>query len=231
MPDLPDDDEIVGASAEHDEIVAKLTELIALRGVLHFPEGNQKRFSLKSGRQSSYFLDVAGLCLGHDMFELGRILGVTLRHHFGDEIDVLIAPGYSGIPSTVTATHYYALLTGHQVEWAYLRTPDIHAMRPDLAGAVLNEFKRVVIVDDLLTTGASLREAITTVKQTGAKLVGACVLVDRKERLKGNKLASSEIKRDTGIQVVSCAGIDEIVRGLPESVLTTERRESMFKGA
>ncbi len=223
MAELHDDaDEALSPSAERVEVVSKLAELILAHNALRFPAG-AKKFTLKSGRHTSYYLDIAALCAGHDMFELGKAFGVTLRHHFGEEVDVLLAAGTAAIPSAVTATHYYALLTGHATEWAYIRpTPDVFALRPLLAGAEVKLERRVVIVDDILTTGVSLRAAIALAKATDATVVGAVVLVDRRERVTGNRYAASEITRETGVKVVSCATVGELAKKIP-SLLSDER--------
>jgi orotate phosphoribosyltransferase len=224
MTELQDDDADFGSpTAEHDEVVLELMQLLLARSAIRFG-----KFPLRSGKMSGYYVDAGTLCAGHDMYTVGRALAITIRHHFGEDVDVIFAAGQDALPVAVLATQYYALLVGYPAEWGYVRPLDLN-VPPQTLGGFLGENRKAVIIDDVLTSGSSIRCAVDTVRATGATVVGVCTLLDRREREKG-KHVSSNLARDLGTKVVTCATIGEISKKLPESAFTPEQRDLLNRG-
>ncbi len=158
---------------------------------------------------------------GQDSFALGRAFATTIKYHFGDEVDVLYGPACKGIPLAVMAAQYYGGLCGRDTHWCFDR-PAVEGDPLRMYGGDVNE-RRVVIIDDVLASGDTIREAISALKLAGGMVLGACVLVDQRERNKNGHYAVDSIDRDTGVKVVSCAAIGDLVQKLAAKLPNDER--------
>ena len=156
---------------------AAFVDLLAERGALRFGD-----FTLKSGRKSPYFINLGSLCQGGDLALLGAAYGDELFARFGHEVDVVFGPAYKGIPLALAAAAGYQALTGRAVGWAFDRKEaKDHGDGGMFVGAPLAG-KRVAIVDDVLTAGTAMREALAKLGPTGCTILGAVVAVDRQEK-------------------------------------------------
>lgn len=222
MTDVPDDDAILTPTAEHEEVVGELSQLLLLSDAVKFG-----RYPLKSGKISMYQIDASALCGGHSLYTVGRAVAKTIQANFGDTIDVLLAASVDAIPIATIGVLYYALLTGHDASWAYTRYLDL-AMNEPPRGGRLGENRQAVIVESVLCDGDDVRNSVHTIKSTGAFCAGICALVDRRERHHG-RFVSSILAKETGIKVVSAITVVELAAKIPDGVFTLEQRDYLTK--
>ena len=209
----PDDDR----DAFRREFVA-----FAIRaGVLRFGD-----FVTKAGRQSPYFFN-AGLF--SDGARLGELAGFFARAALasGIRFDVLFGPAYKGI-TLASATAVALAGLGHNVPFCFNRKEaKDHGEGGNIVGAPLAG--RALIVDDVITDGASKREAIEIIRAAGAVPAGVLIALDRQERGQGSLSATQEVSRDFGVPVTAIATLEDILatlRGRPEEQANVERIEA-----
>lgn len=168
-------------------------------------------FILKSGRASPYFFNAGRYDSGAALAALGDAYAQTLlatRLHF----DVLFGPAYKGIP-LATATALALAARGRDVPLAFNRkeTKD-HGEGGLLIGASLAG-KRVLIVDDVITAGTAIREAIDMIRNAGGVPCGVLIALDRQERSGDSELsATAAVRAEFGIPVYAIAGLDELLQ-------------------
>lgn len=173
-------------------------------GVLRFGE-----FTLKSGRVSPYFFN-AGL------FNTGQAIA-TLGHCYAQAIvdsglafDMLFGPAYKGIPLAAVTAATLAERHDRDVPWAYNRKEaKDHGEGGSVVGAALEG--RVLILDDVITAGTAIREAVEIIRGAGATPVGIAIALDREERGQGELSAVQEVRRDLGMQVIRIVGLADLV--------------------
>ncbi|MGO1328902.1 MAG: orotate phosphoribosyltransferase [Idiomarina loihiensis] len=177
------------------------------RGVLKFGE-----FTLKSGRTSPYFFNAGLFNKGSDLARLGRFYAAALVDS-GIDFDVLFGPAYKGIPiATATAV---ALYDHHQQDTPYCfnrKEKKDHGEGGNLVGSALEG--KVMLVDDVITAGTAIREAMEIVEANGAELSGVLIALDRQEKGKGELSAIQEVERDFGAQVVSIVSLNDVINFL-----------------
>ena len=144
-------------------------------GVLRFGE-----FTLKSGRVSPYFFNAGLFNTGHAIAGLGRHYARAAAVS-GIEFDMLFGPAYKGIP-LVTATA--AALAEHEhrdLPFAFNRKEaKDHGEGGTLVGAPVRG--RVLIIDDVISAGTSVRESIAMISAAGATPCGVAIALDRQEK-------------------------------------------------
>ncbi|WP_417441559.1 orotate phosphoribosyltransferase [Idiomarina sp.] len=179
------------------------------RGVLKFGE-----FTLKSGRTSPYFFNAGLFNKGSDLARLGRFYAAALVDS-GIDFDVLFGPAYKGIPiATATAV---ALYDHHQKDTPYCfnrKEKKDHGEGGNLVGSALEG--KVMLVDDVITAGTAIREAMEIVEANGAELSGVLIALDRQEKGKGELSAIQEVERDFGAQVVSIVSLNDVINFLKD---------------
>lgn len=169
------------------------------------------RFTLKSGRQSPYFFNLGRISSGVAMRDLGRAYAQALVAS-GIEFDMLFGPAYKGIP-LVTAVAVALAEAGRDLPYAYNRKEaKDHGEGGTLVGAVPRG--RVVIVDDVLTAGTALREAVALLRSAGAQPVAAVIALDRQERGASGRSAVQEMEADSGIRVISLVNVGSLLEFL-----------------
>ncbi|HEX3061085.1 MAG TPA: orotate phosphoribosyltransferase [Usitatibacter sp.] len=190
-------------------------------GVLRFGD-----FVTKAGRQSPYFFN-AGLF--SDGARLGELAGFFARAALasGIRFDVLFGPAYKGI-TLASATAVALAGLGHNVPFCFNRKEaKDHGEGGSIVGAPLAG--RALIVDDVITDGASKREAIEIIRAAGAVPAGVLIALDRQERGQGPLSATQEVSRDFGVPVAAIATLEDILatlRGRPEEQANVERIEA-----
>jgi len=167
------------------------------------------RFTLKSGRVSPYFFNLGKISSGAAMARLARAYAEAITRS-GVEFDTLFGPAYKGIP-LATAVAYALSEQGRDVPYAYNRKEaKAHGEGGTLVGAPLAG-RKVLIVDDVLTAGTALREAVAMIRAAGGEPVAAVIALDRMERGTGEKSAVAEMEADTGVNVVALVSVREIL--------------------
>ena len=173
------------------------------RNVLRFGE-----FTTKAGRLSPYFFN-AGLF--NDGASLDRLAGFYAKAILssGLSVDVLFGPAYKGIP-LVAATAMALAREGCNLPYAYNRKEaKDHGEGGTLVGAPLKG--RVLIIDDVISAGTSVRESVELIRAAGATPCGVVIALDRMERGTGTLSAVQEVERDYGIPVVAVATLADLL--------------------
>ncbi|HTD28975.1 MAG TPA: orotate phosphoribosyltransferase [Xanthomonadaceae bacterium] len=168
-------------------------------------------FTLKSGRISPYFFNAGRFDSGAALAALGKAYAHTLLDA-GLDFDVLFGPAYKGIPlATAVAIALSAL--GRDAPLAFNRKePKDHGEGGSLMGAPLAG-KRVLIVDDVVTAGTAVREAIDTIVNAGGVPCGVLIALDRQERSgDGNSSATEAVRAEFGLPVLAIAGLDDLLQ-------------------
>jgi len=182
----------------------KFIQLALKKQVLKFGE-----FTLKSGRVSPYFFNAGLFDDGESLTLLGEYFAKTL-HDSGLEFDMLYGPAYKGIPiATAIASAYYHLYQ-RNIPVAFNRKEvKDHGEGGVLIGAPLKG--KVLIVDDVVSAGTSVRESIDIINNNGARVAGISVALDRQEKGKGELSAIGELKEQYKLKTVSIAGLDDLL--------------------
>ena len=186
-------------------------------------------FTLKSGRTSPYFFNAGLLYSGSQLATLATCFAQAIIDS-GLEFDVLFGPAYKGIAlAAITAAELYRL-SGRSVDFAYNRKEvKTHGEGGSLVGAPMKG-KRVMILDDVITAGTAIREAIGLIKQEGGQLVGITESLDRQERGKDKKeSAVQEIERETGVPVLAVMTLKDIIGFLEGKADMKEHLDAMRK--
>jgi orotate phosphoribosyltransferase len=173
------------------------------QNVLRFGE-----YKTKAGRVSPYFFD-AGLF--HDGAALKRLAQFYAKAIVagGIEFDMLFGPAYKGIP-LVAATAVALADTGRNVPYSFNRKEaKDHGEGGSVIGAPLAG--RVLIVDDVISAGTSVRESVELIRAAGATPCGVLIALDRMERGSGNLSAVQEVRTRYTIPVISIATLDDLV--------------------
>lgn len=166
------------------------------------------QFTLKSGRQSPYFFNLGKISSGAAMRALGRAYAQALAAS-GIGYDMLFGPAYKGIP-LVTAVACALADEGRDLPFAYNRKEaKDHGEGGTLVGAPPRG--RVVIVDDVLTAGTALREAVRLLREAGAEPVAAVIALDRQEKGPSGLSAVQEMERDAKIRVVPLVTVQTVL--------------------
>ena len=173
-------------------------------------------FTLKSGRKSPFFMNAGAYVTGSQLKRLGEYYAKAIHANYGDDFDVLFGPAYKGIPLTVTTAIAMNNLYGVNVEYCSNRKEiKDHGEGGILLGAKLDNTKKVVIVEDVMTAGTSIYETAPILKAQGdVEISGLVISVDRMEKGRGEKSAQSEIKEAFGITTYPIVTMAEVVEYL-----------------
>ncbi|GMU42393.1 MAG: orotate phosphoribosyltransferase [Xanthomonadales bacterium] len=166
-------------------------------------------YTLKSGRRSPYFFNAGLISSGAALAALGRAYAHTLVDA-GVGFDMLFGPAYKGI--ALASATAIALADGHarDVPFAFNRKEaKDHGEGGVLIGAPLAG--RVVIVDDVISAGTSVRESVALIRAGGAEPAAVLIALDRQERGLGTLSAAGEVRAEFGIPVLAIANLDELL--------------------
>ena len=174
------------------------------RDVLRFGQ-----FTTKAGRTSPYFFNAGLFNDGESLRRLGRFYGDALLAS-GIGCDQLFGPAYKGI--TLAAATAIALAEkGHNLPFSFNRKEaKDHGEGGTIVGAPLAG--RVVIIDDVITAGTSVRESVAMIEAQGATPAGVLIALDRMERGQGDQSAVEEVRAMFGIPVAAIATLDDVMQ-------------------
>lgn len=189
--------------------------------VLRFGE-----FKTKAGRLSPYFFNAGLFNDGESLMKLGEFYAAAILNS-GIRFDMLFGPAYKGI--TLAASIAIALARqGINVPYAYNRKEaKDHGEGGTIVGAGLQG--RVLIVDDVISAGTSVRESVDIITAAGATPAGVAIAIDRQERGLGDLSAVQEVERDNGIPVCAIANLDSLIRYLQDQADMAQNLEQIQK--
>jgi orotate phosphoribosyltransferase len=182
-------------------------ELAMQQGNLKFGE-----FTLKSGRISPYFFNAGGFDDGSSLQLLANCYAQAILDS-NVAFDMLFGPAYKGIPLAAGIAIMLNASHRRNIPFAYNRKePKDHGEGGNLVGAQLSG--RVLITDDVISAGTSVRESIEWIQEAGALPCGVAIALDRQERGKGKESAAQEVENQFGIPVIAIAGLDDLIEYL-----------------
>jgi len=168
-------------------------------------------FKTKAGRMSPYFFNAGLFNDGVSLKKLGEFYASAITAS-GLAFDGLFGPAYKGIPLAATVAVAFAA-SGRNVPFSYNRKEaKDHGEGGSIVGAPLQG--RVLIVDDVISAGTSVRESVELIRAAGATPCGVAIALDRMERGLGELSAVQEVSRDYGIPVIGIVNLDDLARHL-----------------
>ena len=175
-------------------------------------------FTLKSGRKSPFFMNAGAYVTGEQLLKLGRYYAEAIKNTYGLDFDVVFGPAYKGIPlSVITAIGLHELY-GKEVRYCSNRqeAKDHGADAGMLLGSSLHDGDRVVIVEDVTTSGKSIEETYPILKaQADVEVVGLMVSLNRMEVGKGGtKCALDEVSELYGFPTAAIVDMAEVTEHL-----------------
>ena len=183
-------------------------------------------YKTKAGRLSPYFFNAGLFNDGASLSQLSRFYAQAAMAA-GISFDMLFGPAYKGIP-LVAGVAMALADAGKNFPFAYNRKEaKDHGEGGILVGSPLEG--RVLIVDDVISAGTSVRESVELIRNRDAQPAGVLIALDRMEKGKGELSAVQEVNRDYGIPVIAIANLDDLVKYLepqPEMKLNLQRLQA-----
>jgi orotate phosphoribosyltransferase len=174
--------------------------------VLRFGE-----FKTKAGRLSPYFFNAGLFNDGESLMKLGEFYAASIDKS-GIQFDMLFGPAYKGIPLAASIAIAFSR-QNRNLPYAFNRKESKdHGEGGSIVGAPLQG--RVLIIDDVISAGTSVRESVDLIKASGATPCGVAIALDRQERGIGSQSAVEEVKKTMGIPVSSIANLEMLIKYL-----------------
>lgn len=174
-------------------------------------------FTLKSGRKSPFFMNAGAYVTGSQLARLGEYYARAIYEHYGAEFDVLFGPAYKGIPLSVATSIAFIRLYGKEIRYCSNRKEaKDHGDTGILLGSKLKDGDRVVMIEDVTTSGKSIQETFPIVKgQADVEILGLMVSLNRMERgLDTQKSALEEIREKYGFPAQAIVSMADVVEHL-----------------
>lgn len=173
-------------------------------------------FTLKSGRKSPFFMNAGAYVTGTQLLRLGEYYAKAIHDNYGLDFDVLFGPAYKGIPLSVATTMAISELYGKEIRYCSNRKEvKDHGDTGILLGSKLKDGDRVVIIEDVTTSGKSIEETFPIIKaQADVEIKGLMVSLNRMEKGQGEKSALIEIKEKYGFDANAIVTMAEVVEYL-----------------
>ena len=195
-------------------------------GVLRFGQ-----FKTKAGRMSPYFFNAGLFNDGAKLGRLGEFYAKAILAT-GQPFDMLFGPAYKGIPLAASVAIALAK-AGHNVPYSFNRKESKdHGEGGRTIGAPLA--RRVLIVDDVISAGISVRESVELIHAEGATPCGVAIALDRLERGAGARSAVQEVRETLGLPVIAIADLDDLVQflsakpGLAQQLIEIEHYRQLY---
>ena len=173
-------------------------------------------YELKSGRTSPYFFNAGLFQTGSALSRLGKFYAQAIIDS-GIEFDMLFGPAYKGIPlAAVTAA---ALYEEHGKDYPYCfnrKEAKTHGEGGNIVGAPLSG--RVLVIDDVMTAGTAIREAVEIINTHDATFAGVSISLDRQEVGQGELSAVQQTEQDFGVSVSSIVSLNDVIQHISEAM-------------
>lgn len=188
------------------KISSDFIEFAINKGVLQFG-----KFTLKSGRESPYFFNAGLFNDGQSLEVLSKFYAQAIVDS-NIEFNMLFGPAYKGIPLATAVSMTLARDYQVNVPYAFNRKETKqYGDGGQVVGAPLKG--KVLIVDDVITAGTAIHEAVEIIRNLKAEPVGVVIAFDRQERGKTESISAvDEVEQKIGIKVISIAGASELVQ-------------------
>ncbi len=185
-------------------------------GVLRFGE-----FTLKSGRKAPYFINTGNYKTGSQLARLGKYYAACIKEN-NLEADTLVGPAYKGIPLAVTTA--VSLATDYNTDLNYCfdrKEVKDHGEGGLFVGKQLEDGERVILIEDVMTSGKALREMLPKLKAAAdVKVAGMIISVDRMEKgLESDLSAVQEVYKEFGVKVYSIVTMNDIIEAIEEEII------------
>ena len=196
-------------------------------------------FTLKSGRQSPFFMNAGAYITGSQLKRLGEFYAHAIHDNFGDDFDVFFGPAYKGIPLAVTTAIAYSEIYGKEVKYCCDRKEekDHGADKGGLLGYKIKDGDRVVIIEDVTTSGKSIEEVFPKIKaqetqKDSIKIVGEIVSLNRMERAPDTTKSALQVIAETyGFKTCAIVTMDDVIDALftngDKKIITPEIKEQL----
>lgn len=192
---------------------SEFVEFMVDCNVLKFGE-----FTLKSGRKSPFFMNAGSYVTGSQLMKLGEYYARAIHETYGDDFDVLFGPAYKGIPISVVTAVAYSKLYGKEVRYCSDRKEekDHGADKGSFLGSPLQDGDRVIMIEDVTTSGKSMEETVPKVRgAANVEIVGLMVSLNRMERgIQSEKSALDEIKERYGFPTAAIVSMADVIEHL-----------------
>ena len=175
-------------------------------------------FTAKSGRKIPYFINAGEIKTGEQIAKLGEFYAKSYLEKLGNKKAVLYGPAYKGISIAVAASIGLAK-EGLDLPFFFNRKEvKDHGEGGVFVGYKPTADEEIVIVEDVITAGTAIRESMEILSSLeGARVAATFVMVDRKEKGKGEKSAMAEVGEEFGFPVYSVVDVYDIIEYLSEN--------------
>ena len=174
-------------------------------------------FTLKSGRKTPFFVNTGFYRTGSQLRRLGEFYAKAIHDKYGDDFDVLFGPAYKGIPISVVTAVAFSDLYGKEIRYCSDRKEekDHGADKGSFLGSKLQDGDRVVMIEDVTTSGKSMEETVPKVRgAANVEIIGLMVSLNRMEKGTGEKSALDEIKEKYGFDANAIVTMEEVTEFL-----------------
>lgn len=174
-------------------------------------------FTLKSGRKSPFFMNAGAYVTGAQLMRLGEYYAKAIHDNYGTDFDILFGPAYKGIPLSVAACIAFSRLYGKEIRYSSNRKEvKDHGDAGILLGSGMKDGDKVVIIEDVTTSGKSIEETFPILKAQGnVEIIGLMVSLNRMEVGAGGKVSALEEIRETyGFPANAIVTMAEVVEHL-----------------
>lgn len=173
-------------------------------------------FTLKSGRKSPFFMNAGAYVTGTQLRKLGEYYAKAIHDNYGLDFDVLFGPAYKGIPLSVATSMAISELYGVDVRYCSNRKEaKDHGDTGILLGSPIKDGDRVVIIEDVTTSGKSIEETFPIIQAQGkVEIKGLMVSLNRMEKGKGENSALEEIQEKYGFPTHAIVTMEEVIETL-----------------
>ena len=188
-------------------------------------------FTLKSGRQSPFFMNAGAYVTGQQLRRLGGFYAQAIHEAYGEEFDILFGPAYKGIPLAVATAMAFSEIYGKEIRYCANRKEEKdHGDAGILLGSPIRDGDRIVIIEDVTTSGKSIEETFPILRAQGdAKILGLMVSLDRMEKGTGENSALEEIRERYGFRTGAIVTMEEVIAFLKQDQILTPELETAMR--
>lgn len=192
-----------------DQYKKEFIEFMVESGVLQFGD-----FTLKSGRRSPFFMNAGLYVTGSQLTRLGEYYAQAIHNRFGDDFDILFGPAYKGIPLSVVTAMAYSRLYGKEIRYCSNRKEiKDHGDAGIMLGSPLKDGDRVIIIEDVTTSGKSIKETFPIItSQADIQIKGMMVSLNRMEcgLESKEKTALDQIREEYGFEADAIVTMEDV---------------------